>query len=290
LGVTLETARHWRSDHDENAPEPAPVVKEVVYIPPDKGVSMPLHLDVSDEPKTIAVLNDTHNPYQDDRALGLAERLLQVVQPDYLVYAGDMSDFYQISDFDKNPNRMGKMQEDINSTIKMFARHKDIMPKTKQIFLVGNHEDRLRRFLWSRAPAMSSLDCLTLEELYHLDKFDMPLVPYEQGILVNDVFLIIHGDIIAPHSSYTAKRMYEKHGGCGMAGHTHRGGSFYKRDRFGVYGWWENHCMCSLDPDWIKNPNWQHGFSLVHFMGSHFWVEQIPIVDYALIYGGKIYK
>ena len=83
---------------------------------------------------------------------------------------------------------------------------------------------------------------------------------------------------------------YEKHGGCGITGHCHRGGSFLKTDRFGVWGWWEGFCLCHLNPDWIKNPNWQQGITLVHFIGKRFWVEAIPIIDHELMYGGKIYK
>jgi len=95
---------------------------------------------------------------------------------------------------------------------------------------------------------------------------------------------------VSIHPAYTAKRHYERSGGFGMCNHTDRGGSFYMRDRVGMWGWWENFCTCTLDPDWIKNPNWQQGFTLVHFVGRRFWVEQIPIVGHSLMYGGKVYK
>ena len=65
---------------------------------------------------TIAVLNDSHNPFQDQRALREVELFLKELQPDMVIYAGDMSDFYALSKFDKNPARADKLQEDLNST------------------------------------------------------------------------------------------------------------------------------------------------------------------------------
>ncbi|KKK51173.1 hypothetical protein LCGC14_3117630, partial [marine sediment metagenome] len=235
-------------------------------------------------------INDTQHPYQDKASLWLTERILTEVQPQYLVYNGDISDFYQISKFSKNPERVNELQHDIDSAEDMFNRHKRILPNTRKYLTLGNHEDRWQKFLWTEASALSSLNCLTFEELFHLKDYAIKPIPYECGLMINGVFLVLHGDLASIHSGYTAKRMFEKHGGSGIVGHCHRGGSFYKRDRFGIWGWWENFCLCSLDPDWIRNPNWVHGFSLVHFHGKRFWVEQIPIIGKACMYGGKLYE
>ncbi|MBA7661934.1 hypothetical protein ES703_69954 [subsurface metagenome] len=236
-----------------------------------------------------AIINDTHNPFQDQRALREVELFLGDLQPGLVLYPGDMGDFYQLSKFDKNPHRATKLQSDLNSTASLFKRQRVSLPNTRMIFELGNHEDRLRRFLWSGSPALASLDCLTVEGLYKLKESEVECVDYEEGVLINGVFLVDHGDMIRAHSSYTAKGMSDKHGGCGIHGHSHRLGSYYKRDRFGIWGWWENGCLCSLDPDWIQNPNWQQGFSIVHFTKDRFWVEQIQIINRKFMYGGKIY-
>ncbi|KKN72934.1 hypothetical protein LCGC14_0406380 [marine sediment metagenome] len=262
-------------------------------IPSSTGVksNVPLNLHLNGELKTVAIIGDTHNPYQDNKVLQLVEDLLVEVQPDYLIYGGDMCDFYQISKFDKDPKRVVDLQSDVNNTKAMFERHKKILPNTKKKLIAGNHEERWQKFLWTKAPELSSLTCLSITELFDLDAYEIDYIPYECGLMINDIFLVLHGDIASIHSGYTAKRMYEKHGGCGVCGHCHRGGSFYKRDRFGVWGWWENFCLCSLYPDWIQNPNWVHGFSLVHFLGKkRFLTEQIPILGHALMYGGKLYE
>jgi predicted phosphodiesterase len=254
-------------------------------------LNIPLKLNLHNDLATIAVVGDHHFPYQDQKTQSLINRFLTELQPNYLIYNGDLCDFYQVSVFAKDPNRISKLQEDIDMVTQMFESHKQTLPDTQLIMIAGTHEYRFEKFLWSRAAELSSLSCLTIPELYKLDRYEIKYIPFEQGLLINKVFLVLHGDIASIHSAYTAKRQYEKHGGCGMCNHTHRGGSFYKRDRFGTWGWWENFCTCSLDPDWIRNPNWQQGFSLVHFTDhKRFWIEQIPIVDYAFLYGGRLYK
>ncbi len=238
---------------------------------------------------TAAIIGDTHNPFQDQRALREVELFLGEYQPDMVVYEGDIGDFYALSKFDKNPARASKLQEDLNSTGTMLKRHRAMLPNARLILIPGNHEYRLQRFLWSQAPALESLDCLRVEELYKLKDSDVEMVEYEEGILFNQVFWATHGDVLRVHSGYAAKGMSDKHGGCGMHGHTHRLGSYYKRDRFGMYGWWENGCLCNLEPDWISHPNWQQGFSLVHFAKSRFWVEQMVIINKKFMYGGRIF-
>ena len=228
---------------------------------------------------TAAVFGDTHNPFQDQRAIREVELFLGEVQPDLIIKLGDMCDFYGLSKFDKNPERSDSLQADLNSTKQLNIRQRKMCPDSRQIQINGNHEDRMRRFLWSRSPALASLGSLTIDNLYGLTSNEIEYVEYEEGLLVNGTFLFTHGDIVRAQAGYTARSMFAKHGGCGMHGHTHRLGSYYNRNRFGLYGWWENGCLCTLKPDWIQNPDWHQGFSLVHFTYDRFWVEQIQIIN-----------
>ena len=238
---------------------------------------------------TMGIFQDTHNPFQDQRVIREVELFLFELQPDLMVYPGDMSDFYLLSKFDKNPNRADTLQQDLNSTAALFKRHREGMPNTRMIFTLGNHEDRLRRYLWSNSPALASLDCLTIEGLYKLRENEIECVDYEEGILFNGNFMVTHGDLIRAHSGYTAKGMSDKHGGSGICGHSHRGGNSLKTNRFGVYGWWENYCLCDLDLDYVSHPNWQQGFSVVTDIHERFWIEPIQIIHRKFIYGGKTY-
>ena len=206
---------------------------------------------------TMAVLNDTHNPFQDQRVLREVELFLSELQPDLVVYPGDMGDFYLLSKFDKNPNRADSLQSDLNSTAQLFKRHRALLPNTRMIFELGNHEDRLRRFLWSGSPALASLDCLTVEGLYGLKDSGVECIDYAEGVLFNKNLMVTHGELIRAHSGYTAKGMSDKHGGSGIHGHSHRGGNSLKRNRFGVYGWWENFCLEGYTPILTADLRWR---------------------------------
>lgn len=236
-------------------------------------------------------MGDHHYPYTDWATQKLIDKFLAELQPDVLIYNGDICDFYQLSTFSKDPTRVGELENDIKMVRQMFARHEQSMPKTQKVLITGTHEYRFEKFMWSKAAELSSISNLTIPQLYQLEQYGIGYVPFEQGLLINDVFMVLHGDIVSIHSSYTAKRQYERQGGCGICNHTHRMGEYFKTNRYGVWGWWENGCTCSLDPDWISNPNWQQGFSLVHFTDhERFYVEQNLIIDHKFMYGGRVYK
>lgn len=241
----------------------------------------------------VAVISqDHHIPFQDQRTIREVELFMGDLQPDLIIHPGDVSDFYQLSKFDKDPNRGrgGTIQTECNMVSAMFKRERDICPNARIIVEPGNHWDRLRRYLWSSAPALSDLECLQLENLMRLKENEVELIDADEGVLINGNFLVTHAEMIRAHSSWTAKGMSDKHGGSGIHGHTHRLGSYYKTNRSGMYAWWENGCLCSLNPDWIIHPNWQQGFSVVTFFkGGRFWVEPIPIINRKFIYGGKLY-
>ena len=238
---------------------------------------------------TALIFCDPHIPFQDQRVIREVELFMEELQPDMIVYPGDVGDWYGISSFDKNPNRANHLQSDLSSVGAMFKRQRELCPDAKMIMEDGNHEDRLRRYLWGKSPALASLDCLTVEGLYKLKDYDIQHIPYEEGLRVNGNFMITHGSLIRAHAGYTAKGMSDKHGGSGIHGHSHRLGSYYKRNSFGIYGWWEGGCLCQMEPDWITNPNWQQGFSLVHFKRDRFWTEQCQIIERKFMYAGRTY-
>jgi hypothetical protein len=239
---------------------------------------------------TAVVVGDYHAPYQDSNVTDLVRKFIVALKPLYLIFNGDLTDFYQVSSYSKDPSRIGQLQTDLNITTNMLYMFRKALPRTEIYLLDGTHEVRWQKYLQEKAPAVSGLTATTIEQLYTLNDLGIHHVGYERGLLINKTFMITHGDIALKHSSWTAKALYERHGGSGMCNHTHRGGSYYVRNRFGTYGWWENFCLCTLNPDWTQNPNWQQGFSVVSFQDNgRFFVEQIPIIDNKFIYGGTLY-
>lgn len=228
-----------------------------------------------------AVLSDLHVPYHDRWALELVCKILEVVKPTRCVVAGDALDCYQLSAYDKNPDRAeDRFQEELDTNCRYFRLIKSAAPADCEWdFVPGNHEDRLRRFLW-RNPALYGLRALDLRELMSLTELGFTYHEYEVE-LVPKQLVVKHGRYVSRHSAFSGKAEleHEKHSISTITGHTHRLGSHYVRTRRGMVAAWENGCLCSLEPEYIPNPNWQHGFSLVTHNGKDsFQVEQIPLL------------
>ena len=154
-------------------------------------------------------------------------------------------------------------------------------------FIKGNHEDRLRRFLWQN-PSLASIKALELPKLLNLDLLEISYHEYEY---ILNGFRFTHGSIVRQDSGASAKAELLKYGSNLSHGHTHRLGSYLKTDSRGVTGAYEMGCLCGLNPEYISGiPNWQQGFGVFHFEGDRFFCQQVPIIDHKFIYGGKKYE
>ena len=150
------------------------------------------------------VLSDQHIPYQDRVVEDLSIAFLKEHQPSVVHLLGDVVDFYQLSSFNKDPIRALELQGDLDGTELYLQRVRDAVPNARIIYSEGNHEFRLRRYLWSEAKELAALRSLRIEELLHLDRYKVEWVdqmsPYKIGKL-----LYIHGVKVSKWSAYTAR-------------------------------------------------------------------------------------
>ncbi len=52
---------------------------------------------------------------------------------------------------------------------------------------------------------------------------------------------------------------------------------FYHNDFNGAHGWLETGCTCSLQPEYVEDPDWQHGAIIVTWDGPRFNFEPVYI-------------
>ncbi len=232
------------------------------------------------------VSNDWQVPFHDETALELFLNFCQKEQPDWIDLAGDIHDFYQISRFDKNPNRRYSLQDDIDVLDELLCRLRAQNPNATIYYELGNHEHRLRKFLWSsKGEKLASLRCLKVENLLNLSKYN--ITPIEKWRQQGDLY-IMHGTVLSKHAGYSAKLHFEKYGVTMIHGHSHRDGKFTRRTLEGHKAVWENYCLCKLDNvEYDPFPNWTQGWSKITMVGDRPYVEQIPIIAGEYIYGGK---
>lgn len=231
----------------------------------------------------VLKLNDVHVPFQDETAVKAAFKFAKWLQPDIIVI-DEWNDFYAISRFSKDPERISSLQDEIDEGVALRKTIRRICPDSRIIEVESNHMKRLRKYLWSNAKELASLRSLNIPAL-----FDLP----NTGIEYTDHFayrgfMFKHGDIVRKHSGYSARAEFDREGMSGASGHTHRLSQYYNTLRGGKYVWMECGCMCNLRPEWYDGiPNWQHGMGLVRFKGKskHFTATPLPIIDGEVIWG-----
>ena len=161
------------------------------------------------------VLSDIHFPYQDDKALKAVYKFLEQHPVDTIILNGDILDFYDVSSFDKDPERVNSLQKEIDLAQKFFKKLRQLAPNARIVFIKGNHCSRLERYL-KKHPELYSLDALKLPNLLELDKFN---IEYKDKGFKLGSLKIIHGDMVRNFSAYTARGELEKHDSSGISGH-----------------------------------------------------------------------
>jgi len=213
----------------------------------------------------VAFPTDEHYPFEDKKAVELAQKIVHDFKPDVLIRGSDALDFYSVSSFLKSRKVYAKTLQDEIDAWKVGERSwADVAPDADKPFLMGNHEERLQRYLLTKARELEGLSVLEFEKLLDFERFGL-YTPKNNEVVVDRKLLIKHGTIVRKYSAYTAKAELEKemYGITVMAGHTHRGGAHYATTRTGVVAAYEGFCLCDINQSYIKGTaNWQQGILL----------------------------
>lgn len=237
----------------------------------------------------VLFISDIHCPYQDPIALKAIYSFMDWFKPKEIFIMGDLVDFYAVSSFNKDPERALKLQHEIDEAIDILEEIRNHSLKSKITFIKGNHEIRLKKYLWSEAKELDSLRALKLENLLNFDKFN---INYEdRGILRYKNIIVKHGSVVRKFSGYSAKGEFEKNGMSGISAHTHRLAQYRHTNELDSFIWTEAGCLCSLDAEYMEGEtaNWQQGFAIGYFKekSDRFLIETIPIISGKAMYGGK---
>lgn len=235
--------------------------------------------------KTIRIMqiNDLHIPYHDPKSLEAVYNFLQDYKPHKIIISGDFYDFYGISRFNKDPLNDKTLQFEIETGRKELEIIKSLTDEV--IFIDGNHERRLKKYIWAEAPALASLQCLDFAELTGMNKLE---IKHFDEKYVYESVKFHHGQYSSGHA---AKKELDNYGLSTSQGHSHRLEMAMKTDGRGTIGSWNMGCLCKQDAEYINGiPNWQQGFGVFNFDKDRFFCQQIPIIKHEFIYGGKRYK
>lgn len=236
------------------------------------------------------VLSDIHIPFQDNKTLDNVFYCIIDNQPQYIVLLGDVLDCYSISRFTKRPDKYRNLQQELDIFYNLMSDLKKDIRNTEIHYIFGNHENRLEKIILDN-PGLFNLQALSPEQLFKLDELD--IFYHKTKFKIND-FIFYHGDAIRKDSSYTAKaEFYDHKMQSGISAHTHRLGSYYTSYEQKPTFWFENGCLCQLEPDYLNDPdkaNWQQGFSVIDSFNGQNQGTQILIDNHMFMYNGVVYE
>ena len=241
--------------------------------------------------ESIVVLSDIHIPYHDPAAVEVAFQIVDDLQPQRIIILGDLIDFYQISSYDVDPARATgyQLQSDLHAAQAFLQTLRSIVEPVTQInYILGNHEDRLRKFLW-KTPKICGLESLALESLLNLAAYNITMAP---NSLLRSNMLFEHGSIIRKGSGYTAHAQLSTRGISGISGHSHRLSTIYHTDLSGVKLWAENGHLSTMQPEYLQGqPDWQQGGSVL-WLGPQTLpvIQQFHIHQGTCLFAGRTYK
>lgn len=252
---------------------------------------------VDDRPDGTRVvsLSDLQLPFVDEPLLEAVYTFIEDYKPHDVILNGDIIDAYEISDFDKRPERLFNLGTELEMARDLLVKIRRYAAKDARIWWVdGNHEERMQRAIWRRAADFSFL-VKDLPQAIGLDQLAAGYVPYGKHIEYLG-FVFTHGNFVSAYSAYTAKRHMERYRSSGANGHTHRLGSYSVTDMHGrSHTWYEQGALCRKDLDYVRGvANWQQGFLVGTVAGGALHPQLVHVVEtdagrgfYA---GGKYYQ
>lgn len=227
-----------------------------------------------------AFLSDIHFPYHDCKAWPLTLSILPVLNLDMVILGGDIVDFEPVSRFAKDPKKKIDLLPQLKTARTELRRLYDALDGTPIVYMEGNHEYRMERYLHDKAPELAGMEELAVPNLLKLA--DLGIQWQARGTALSLGKLnVLHGDEIKVSGLTPARSLYHKVSGNMLIGHHHKFDRHIQR-LFGstIQGVWVNGCLSSLNPDWLLFPQWHQGFTLIDVTSTGlFSVEQVMFLE-----------
>jgi predicted phosphodiesterase len=217
------------------------------------------------QPGVWGVMSDIHIPFHDAAALETALQEIEDTRPVGIVLLGDVADFHAISRWENDPRNRDFEGE--RQAVVQFLKHlRERFPTQRIIYKLGNHEERLERYMRTKAPELLGMECLQFRELIEADSVGVEVVGDQRRIALGRLTLI-HGHeyrFAISNPVGPARGLFLKSNTTAMCGHFHQTSQYSKRALDDVHrACWSLGALCQLDPEYRPINEWNHGFAIV---------------------------
>jgi predicted phosphodiesterase len=244
----------------------------------------------------ILIWPDTHYPYEDKKAVELVLQVGRSLKPDHVIILGDFADFYAVSSHSKNPERATQLDKEVEAVKEALDKVKALGAKNN-VFVSGNHENRLERYLQDKAPELFKL--LTIPGILELKKKGFTYVPYRESYTLGKMHFTHDTGTAGRHAHYKSMDSFQSNI---VIGHTHRVGYTVEGSALGekhvaaMFGWLGDKEAVDYMHKVKIAREWSLGFGVGYLdpKNGHVHLSPIPIVEdkkaYTCVVEGKIYR
>lgn len=247
---------------------------------------------MSSKLEKILFVPDTHVPYHDKEAWNLMLKVGKEFKPKHLVIGGDFGDFYGVSSHDKNPNRALRLEEEVNEIKTCLDQLKDLGAENN-VFVAGNHEDRLERYLMTKAPELFNF--ISVKKILGLEEKGFKYVPYKHTYKLGKMNITHDTGQAGRYAHYKALETYQHNI---IINHTHRigyaveGNAKNERHVCAMFGWLGDVEKVDYMHRVKAKKEWSLGFGIGYLdkKTGNVYIQPVPIVNGTCIVEGKLYE
>jgi predicted phosphodiesterase len=245
--------------------------------------------------KTTLIISDCHHPSVDRKAWELLLKVGKSQKIDTVVIIGDFGDFASVTSHAKNSHQRSIMLADELFACNEALHDLEEIKAKDHIFVMGNHEDRLSRYISERCPELHGLYGTDVQSALRLRERGYEIVPYRSHIYRDGIYYTHDTGSAGLNAHRTSLQKYQRNV---VIGHTHRMGYETKRTINGqvitgfMCGWLGDAALCAgYMHSSSATTDWTIGFGMAYSDGINAHIAPVVIQeDYSCVVGGKHYK
>lgn len=240
--------------------------------------------------KRLLVLSDVHVPYQHVKGINTFIKYAKDhIGPDAILLNGDIADFYSVSHWERNPHKRDLVEE-VEQVGIWLDWLRECFPKVPIVYKEGNHEERLDKYIWQKAPELWGLQQVRLAEILKLKERRIAHVGDQRMIYVGHAekdgdkgLLILHGHEMPrgmTNPVNMARGAYLRTNVTMLCGHGHRTSHHPEPNaRHKITSCWSTGCLCDMNPRYMRINKWNLGAAYVEVNAPGSWRVHNYIID-----------
>lgn len=237
--------------------------------------------------KDVLILSDLQYPYLCAKSLEAALRYSkQNYNPDVVLINGDWFDFYQGSEFMKDP-RLMRIAQELDGGCDLLRKVQDIFG-VPIVFKYGNHCERFDNYITKKAGELKGVPEFELEYCIRKRVPDGITIVKDKRTIQVGKLNVIHGHEYSSgvfNPVNPARGLWNRAMCSVLQGHNHQPSSHYEKNLEGkIFVTYSTGCLCDLKPLFMPNNKWLNGFARVEVQENGDF-----IVHNKIIKDGKVY-